>query len=165
MKPGRRRLLLLYGLPLFLLLLALNSILHSSSTIKEQAESAINNNNLRYLVMIDAGSSGSRVQIYSYYNSGAGSPTPPTVLNGNQTSQQWEMKVTPGISTLAQQQPSQWGEYFLPLIEFAHQTVPKSLHSHTPVYLMATAGMRLLPASQQQQTLFQTCMVLYMRSS
>jgi Golgi nucleoside diphosphatase len=43
------------------------------------------------------------------------------------------------------------------LLEFAKEVVPPESHSTTPIYLMATAGMRLLPEEQQSDVLSATC--------
>lgn len=50
--------------------------------------------------------------------------------------------------------------YLRPLLEFAASVVPASQLSSTPIYLLATAGMRLLPTSQQTTLLTRTCNIL-----
>lgn len=49
-----------------------------------------------------------------------------------------------GISTLAKT-PSQASDYLNPLLSFAAAHVPKNKHKETPLYILCTAGMRLLP--------------------
>lgn len=49
-----------------------------------------------------------------------------------------------GISTLADS-PTQASDYLNPLLSFAAAHVPKSKHKETPLYILCTAGMRLLP--------------------
>lgn len=48
-----------------------------------------------------------------------------------------------GISTLAKS-PTQASDYLQPLLSFAAAHVPKNKHKETPLYILCTAGMRLL---------------------
>uniref|UniRef100_A0A8C5RKA4 Ectonucleoside triphosphate diphosphohydrolase 7 n=1 Tax=Laticauda laticaudata TaxID=8630 RepID=A0A8C5RKA4_LATLA len=61
-------------------------------------------------------------------------------------------KIKPGISTLAET-PEKANEYMKPLLTFAAAYVPKAKHKETPLYIMCTAGMRLLPDKQQEAIL------------
>ncbi|CAG8676613.1 9481_t:CDS:2, partial [Funneliformis caledonium] len=116
-------------------------------------------------IVIDAGSSGSRVQIYSWKEHGfvrqvknAGElHILPAIERGDEFGLKWQFKVEPGISTFATN-PTEVGELHLKkLLDFALQVVPLNEISQTPVYLLATAGMRLLPSSQQQAILQNAC--------
>jgi Golgi nucleoside diphosphatase len=49
-----------------------------------------------------------------------------------------------GISTLAQT-PEKANVYLQPLLNFAAAHVPRVKHKETPLYILCTAGMRLLP--------------------
>lgn len=49
-----------------------------------------------------------------------------------------------GISTLAKT-PTQASDYLRPLLSFAAAHVPSNKHKETPLYILCTAGMRLLP--------------------
>lgn len=40
--------------------------------------------------------------------------------------------------------PSESSEHVSPLLQYASALVPKTKHAETPVYIMATAGLRLL---------------------
>ncbi|KAG2440754.1 hypothetical protein HXX76_003611 [Chlamydomonas incerta] len=68
-------------------------------------------------------------------------------------------RIHPGLSSLA---PAGEGaaDYLAPLLDFARQQVPAELHAVTPIRLLATAGLRLLPAEQQQQVLAAAAQVL-----
>ncbi len=44
-----------------------------------------------------------------------------------------------------------------PLLDFAASTIPTSQHSSTPIFLFATAGMRLVPLSAQTRLLNEAC--------
>lgn len=49
-----------------------------------------------------------------------------------------------GISTLAKS-PAEASDYLHPLLSFAAAHVPQNKHKETPLYILCTAGMRLLP--------------------
>ncbi|TNM85672.1 ectonucleoside triphosphate diphosphohydrolase 4 [Takifugu rubripes] len=109
----------------------------------------VTNPALNYGVVVDCGSSGSRVFVY-YWPPHNGNPH--TLLDIRQMKDRDRApvvkKIKPGISTLAQT-PSHASDYLSPLLSFAAAHVPQSKHKETPVYILCTAGMRLLPESQQ----------------
>ncbi|KAG2171821.1 hypothetical protein INT43_008201 [Umbelopsis isabellina] len=121
--------------------------------------------NRRYGIVIDAGSSGSRAHIYSWkdYNHLVETQPPdalkgriPTVERGDQLGLKWTLKEHPGISSYAGK-TQDIGEHLKMLLDFAEEVVPAQEHKQTPIFLMATAGMRLLPAADQQEILGATC--------
>lgn len=61
-------------------------------------------------------------------------------------------KIEPGISVYADT-PSEASEYLRPLLHYAARHVPQEKHKETPLYIMATAGLRLLDKSQQEAIL------------
>ncbi|XP_057698917.1 ectonucleoside triphosphate diphosphohydrolase 7-like isoform X1 [Corythoichthys intestinalis] len=104
---------------------------------------------LNYGVVVDCGSSGSRVFVY-YWPPHNGNPH--TLLDIRQMRdfdrQPVVKKIKPGISTLAMS-PKSASDYLHPLLSFAASHVPQKKHKETPLYILCTAGMRLLPDSQQ----------------
>ncbi|XP_019959609.1 ectonucleoside triphosphate diphosphohydrolase 7-like isoform X2 [Paralichthys olivaceus] len=104
---------------------------------------------LNYGIVVDCGSSGSRVFVY-YWPPHNGNPH--TLLDIRQMKDHDHKpvvkKIKPGISTLAKT-PTQASNYLQPLLSFAAAHVPKNKHKETPLYILCTAGMRLLPESQQ----------------
>ncbi|WVQ81082.1 hypothetical protein IAT38_003204 [Cryptococcus sp. DSM 104549] len=70
---------------------------------------------------------------------------------------EWVKRVEPGISTVA---PEDIPGYLAPLLSHALQHIPPSVHSTTPIYLLATAGMRLLPPERRDAVLKATCELL-----
>lgn len=54
--------------------------------------------------------------------------------------------------------------YLAPLLEHARTVIPPSLQPETPLFLLATAGMRLLPPNQQAEVLRATCHFLKFHS-
>ncbi|KAF4614923.1 hypothetical protein D9613_002584 [Agrocybe pediades] len=123
-------------------------------------------------IVIDAGSSGSRLQIYSWKdprsiriekNSELAYKLP-KVEKGTRDSDLWVTKVEPGLSSLADN-PQDVGAYLRPLLSHAREHVPPSLQKDTPLFLLATAGMRLLPPKKQAEILLETCRFLVTHSN
>uniref|UniRef100_A0AAQ5YEJ6 nucleoside-triphosphate phosphatase n=1 Tax=Amphiprion ocellaris TaxID=80972 RepID=A0AAQ5YEJ6_AMPOC len=119
-------------------------------SIAESMETTdIHNPALNYGIVVDCGSSGSRVFVY-YWPPHNGNPH--TLLDIRQMRDHDRKpvvkKIKPGISTLANT-PTQASDYLHPLLSFAAAHVPKTKHKETPLYILCTAGMRLLPDSQQ----------------
>lgn len=94
----------------------------------------------QYAAVIDAGSSGSRLFIYTIEEGEGGLRV--HSLPG--------MKVTPGLSEFSGRE-GELGAYLRPLFEEAATSIPEDHHSSTLVYLKGTAGMRLLTPKQQDQ--------------
>ena len=146
----------------------------------------------RFGIVIDAGSSGSRLQIYSWKDprivledyGDAVRNVLPKVEKGVQNGEDWITKVEPGAPPLLSNtyipdadpsffwspglssfgdNPEGVAGYLDPLIQHARSVVPPSLASDTPIFLLATAGMRLLTPFQQARVLNAAC--AYLRSS
>ncbi|CAK9439100.1 uncharacterized protein LODBEIA_P33240 [Lodderomyces beijingensis] len=156
-----------------------------------------------YLVIIDAGSKGSRVHVYSWLNpkgvleneaklahfhkirdsrkeqevssddesdsageeeenkegggGGEKESAKTTLFPRIRTKPKWHKKIVPGISSF-NNAPYKIGNHHLAkLLARASKIVPKSQHFRTPIFLHATAGMRLLPPTEQQQILNEIC--------
>lgn len=85
--------------------------------------------------MIDAGSSGSRIHVYSYDLGETNTP--------ENISEKWSKRIKPGFATIQDNQAS-IDAYLTTLFAGAPE-------NNLPVIFYATAGMRLLPHHQQQQ--------------
>jgi len=83
-----------------------------------------------YGLMFDAGSTGSRIHVYSF-NSDTGA-----LLN------EVFVEVKPGLSSYST--PEEAAQSLKPLMEVAMNNVPKERHTSTPISLKATAGLRML---------------------
>lgn len=66
------------------------------------------------------------------------------------------LSIISGISTFGSK-PHEVGDHLSLLLDFAKEVVPSESHVSTPVFLMATAGMRLLPEDEQKAVLDETC--------
>ncbi|KAG2578990.1 probable apyrase 5 isoform X2 [Panicum virgatum] len=101
----------------------------------------------RYGVIIDAGSTGSRVHVIAY-RAGPGRGATPQ-LDWARTA---SLKANPGLSSFAAD-PRGAGLSLAPLVEFARRRVPRERWADTEVRLMATAGLRLLDAAVSESVL------------
>lgn len=89
----------------------------------------------RWAVVVDAGSTGSRVHIFKFTSGKKG-------LLELQFDKFDQLK--PGLSSYADD-PSGAANSLKPLLELAVSTVPTIHHDSTPIMIGATAGLRLLP--------------------
>ncbi|CAN6652967.1 golgi apyrase [Trichomonascus vanleenenianus] len=110
----------------------------------------------KYVVVIDAGSSGSRVYVYHYTVDGDKFP--------KVTSDKWSKKIKPGISTFAGNAEEVGKQHIKELVKYAEDIVPKKYQKTTPVFLHATAGMRLLEQKDADDILKETCQYLKKKS-
>ncbi|XP_059480536.1 ectonucleoside triphosphate diphosphohydrolase 5-like isoform X2 [Neocloeon triangulifer] len=89
-----------------------------------------------YAVVIDAGSTGSRVLAFTFHKS---------LIDGNlKLDDELFVQVKPGLSSFSEQ-PEKGASQMLALLERAKDVVPPSERGHTPLAMKATAGLRLLP--------------------
>ncbi|KAG0674965.1 Guanosine-diphosphatase [Kluyveromyces marxianus] len=120
----------------------------STTTGKTKADSASKSGKCsedhKYVVMIDAGSTGSRVHVYEFDVC----TQPPTLIN-----ERFEM-LKPGLSSFDTNAIGA-AESLDPLLEVAMEAVPKSKRSCTPVAVKATAGLRLLGEEKSSNILKQ----------
>ena len=125
----------------------------------------------KYAIVIDAGSSGSRMMIYSWRHpvreiaERKKHDLPlnvlPTVEKGTWegSPNSWQLKSEPGISSFAGNTTA-LRDYFDPLIEFARGAIPRDAHAHTSIHVLATAGMRLVPHPERENILSKVCSII-----
>lgn len=114
-----------------------------------------------YGVVLDAGSSGTRVYVYNWLKAGyareQGEKKAVQKLPDIRTKKKWNKKAHPGVPTFGEK-PEQVGlDHLAPLVNFALDIVPKDEVQNTPIFLLATAGMRLLPDHQRTALLNSIC--------
>uniref|UniRef100_A0A7N4NIS7 nucleoside diphosphate phosphatase n=1 Tax=Sarcophilus harrisii TaxID=9305 RepID=A0A7N4NIS7_SARHA len=102
--------------------------------------------NTMYGIMFDAGSTGTRIHVYTFVQK---MPEHPPTLEGEIFD-----SIKPGLSAFADQ-PKQGAETVRRLLEVAKESVPPSHWRRTPVVLKATAGLRLLPDHKAQALLLE----------
>lgn len=115
----------------------------------------------RYGVVLDAGSSGTRIHIYRWLaNARALQEASNFQLHSLpeiDTHDKWTKKVHPGISTFGEAPALVGSGHLDSLVEHALKYVPEDAVPNTPIFLLATAGMRLLPDHQRDALLDQIC--------
>nr|CAB3242707.1 ectonucleoside triphosphate diphosphohydrolase 5 [Phallusia mammillata] len=97
-----------------------------------------------FSIMIDAGSTGSRVHVYKFSSNSVSAA--PTLVD------ELFEQVKPGLSSYAEN-PQEGAASIKTLLEIAKERVPQSQWASTPLSLKATAGLRLLPAEQAENLL------------
>ena len=97
----------------------------------------------KYAVVLDAGSTGSRVHVFRFDVE----PTGDLVLLDDTFEQ-----LKPGLSSFASE-PEQGAASLRPLLEVAMRTVPEAARASTTVEVRATAGLRMLPGAQAENLL------------
>lgn len=118
----------------------------------------------RWGVILDAGSSGTRLHIYRWKDPEkalkSASEEELRSLPKLMTEKKWTKKIRPGVSTFADKVPDVGPEYLQDLIDHALKIIPEDKVRDTPIFLMATAGMRLLPQVQQTALTSEICSYL-----
>ncbi|KAM0790060.1 hypothetical protein ACM66B_005388 [Microbotryomycetes sp. NB124-2] len=99
-----------------------------------------------YALMIDAGSTGSRMHVYTFSHC---DPTPGALPK---LEHEGFFTTKPGLSSYARK-PKQAAESLRSLMEAAVEGVPESERSCTPIAVKATAGLRLLGDKESKEIL------------
>ncbi|CAF9911687.1 MAG: hypothetical protein GOMPHAMPRED_007492 [Gomphillus americanus] len=113
----------------------------------------------QYGVVIDAGSSGSRVHIYRWLKADRAiqDASDRELHSLPVVKSRKELKIKPGVSTFGST-PDLVGEKHLQeLFDYADTVVPEKSRSSTPIFLLATAGMRLLSDKERSRLLEEIC--------
>lgn len=119
----------------------------------------------QYGVILDAGSSGTRVYVYKWKH-------PARALRHASVTEAHNLptlklkkssKIHPGVSTFAERVDAVGTDHLESLIKVAVSEVPAAKIPETPIFLMATAGVRFLPRLQQTALLQGICS--YLRAS
>lgn len=126
----------------------------------------------KYGVVIDSGLSGSRVMVYRWIDAltvtqVGSSEIPDRFYEGLpliSLEDGWTTKITPGVSTFGTKPSKLWKSHYQKLIEFAEKIVPTAQIPDTPIYVLSTAGMRLLPEKQRSEVLKMTCKLIQRNS-
>ncbi|KAJ2901976.1 hypothetical protein MKZ38_001166 [Zalerion maritima] len=115
----------------------------------------------RWGVILDAGSSGTRVYVYKWKDPAKQQKDVDDdelqSLPKLKTKDEWTKKIRPGISSFGAHPEDVGDEHLKQLLDHALSIVPEDKIVDTPFFLMATAGMRLLPQGQQHDILDQVC--------
>lgn len=90
-----------------------------------------------YGIVFDAGSSGTRIHVYTWQTGGGGAKNDFDLVSDDL------LKIKPGLSAY-KDRPSDAGASLAPLIEYARSKIPADAVASTPMFLMATAGLRMV---------------------
>lgn len=121
--------------------------------IPVSADSNSETDSLNYAVVIDAGSSGSRAYLYVWPEH-SGDPKSLLKIDPllNRNGEPIVKSISPGLSSLGDK-PSGAGDYIANLLDFASEAIPEERHTATHLFILATAGMRLLSQEKQNSIL------------
>jgi Golgi apyrase len=112
-------------------------------------------------VILDAGSSGTRVHVYRWLNAArARQDADAEELLGLpklETKPHYTKKIKPGVSTFGDRPGDVGPDHLQELLDHALDIVPKDQVKDTPIFLMATAGVRLLEEFKQKTLLSEIC--------
>ncbi|KAG5831599.1 hypothetical protein ANANG_G00305410 [Anguilla anguilla] len=97
----------------------------------------------QYGIMMDAGSTGTRIHVFKFQLGKNGAPT---------LSDAKSKAINPGLSAYADN-PDECSKGIQELLDFAKTTVPESQRKSTRLVLKATAGLRLLPKEKADRLL------------
>ncbi|KAK3306941.1 nucleoside phosphatase family-domain-containing protein [Chaetomium strumarium] len=118
----------------------------------------------RWGVILDAGSSGTRLHIYRWKDPEkarkSASDKDLRSLPVLKTEKKWTKKKRPGVSTFGDKVADVGPDYLQELVDHALRVIPADQVEDTPIFLMATAGMRLLPQVQQVALTREICSYL-----
>jgi len=125
---------------------------------------------LKYAIIIDAGSSGTRIQIYSWIDTNflkekikntekneylkyITDDGLPVIGQGSSSDNfDYQLKIEGGISSY-ENKVKDIDEHIKYIMDYAESVIPKNKYEETEVYLFATAGMRLLSLEKQEEIL------------
>ena len=100
----------------------------------------------RYGVILDAGSSGTRIYIYRWLDNARArkdaSQAELKSLPVIDTKDKWTLKTHPGVSSFGETPNLIGPDHLKPLYEHALDIIPEDQVSDTPIFLLATAGAR-----------------------
>ncbi|KAG6000893.1 hypothetical protein E4U21_004931 [Claviceps maximensis] len=119
-------------------------------------------NHSQYGVILDAGSSGTRIYIYKWKHPTAASENLSSVDSRKlpRVKLKKSKKKHPGIATFANDLTLVGGDHLQPLLDAALNEIPSDKIKTTPIYFLATAGVRFLSKSRQSSLLRHVCVYL-----
>eukprot|EP01103_Thecamoeba_quadrilineata_P007535 TRINITY_DN17399_c0_g1_i1.p1 TRINITY_DN17399_c0_g1~~TRINITY_DN17399_c0_g1_i1.p1 ORF type:complete len:437 (-),score=57.62 TRINITY_DN17399_c0_g1_i1:82-1392(-) len=117
--------------PIFLLALGLVGYVHHNRPVP------------KHVIMIDAGSTGTRLFIYTLASSRI--QCVHSLLNQDNTNGILMKKIEPGLYHY-RDEPEKAALSLQPLLDFALRQIPGANYRSTPIYLRATGGLRSLPS-------------------
>ncbi|XP_068733382.1 ectonucleoside triphosphate diphosphohydrolase 1-like [Montipora capricornis] len=132
---------------LLLMLVAAKLLTCESRRIHFKDQSIADSGPKKYAIVFDAGKTKTKLEIYKI-----STKSPPLDIRDVKQLDHSPGKVEPGIDSLAER-PRSVEDYLTPLLNVAKSTVPEEKHNSTPLFFLATGGMRGLRADLANATL------------
>lgn len=107
-----------------------------------QSNSYSNKGSFVYTIIIDAGSTGSRIHVFKLFHDKSNEDETKK-FDIKLINQELFVKVKPGLSSFANS-PNEAAESIKPLLDKALNVIPKNYHKKTHISLKATAGLRMI---------------------
>ena len=145
-----RQQLMLVGLTITSLLLLLFTTFFTSDIDYDLPRNFVSSD-MNFGVVVDCGSSGTRAHIFEWHQDDSKMHSI-ELLRDRITQKPLNKHITPGLSSL-QAEPDKASDYMEPIMNFISESIPVERHLDTPIYFMATAGLRLLDKSIQKKLL------------
>ncbi|KAL8902539.1 MAG: hypothetical protein Q9207_004615 [Kuettlingeria erythrocarpa] len=104
---------------------------------------------------------GTRLHVYKWLDSSSARKAADEAhlhsLPELKTEKKWTKKTHPGVSTFGERPDRVGPDHLQKLFDHAIKILPKDAVPETPIFLLATAGMRLLPDTQRSRLLAEMC--------
>ena len=113
----------------------------------------------RYGIVLDAGSSGTRLHVYRWLDNAASrsQASPKELQSLPAIESKGTEKIHPGVSTFGDKPDRVGPDHLGKLFKKARKIIPKDEEDRTPLFLLATAGMRLLDDEPRERLLEHIC--------
>ncbi|KAI4172899.1 MAG: hypothetical protein LQ343_003307 [Gyalolechia ehrenbergii] len=129
--------------------------------LKLHQPAALRTRNAIPIVNPNTGMRGTRIHIYKWLEASSARKSADKQhlhsLPELKTEKKWTKKSHPGVSTFGEKPDRIGPDHLKELFDHALKFVPKDAVPETPIFLLATAGMRLLPDSQRSRLLSEIC--------
>ncbi|KAI4302146.1 hypothetical protein MLD38_037930 [Melastoma candidum] len=106
----------------------------------------------RFSIIIDGGSTGTRVHVYRYSHRDGGEDKAAFNFGKGRLE---SMRINPGLSAYTEE-PEEAGRAIGALIEFGRRKVPREMWGQTEIRLMVTAGLRMVEV-HTRETILEAC--------
>lgn len=115
--------------------------------VKNVSSDGTSPTNIRYGIIVDAGSTQTRLYIYEWQGPSNASISPHVKpMHEHSTGHQARLIKDGGIADM---KPSELPDFFKDMIKYAKHQIPEEKHANTLIYILATAGVRLLERSKR----------------
>ncbi|KAL9965409.1 hypothetical protein ACROYT_G029208, partial [Oculina patagonica] len=132
---------------LLLLMISVTKLLMCHGRHVTEDQTSTGTDTAKYAIIFDVSSSRTKMEIYKI-----NVDSPPLDVSDVHELDPSPSKAKPGIASLAGN-PAEVEGYLKPLLDSAKKTIPVEKHAATPIFFLATGGMRLLSEAQSNAIL------------